>query len=105
MKQPDKFTGKGRPRFEEFINRFETYAGNKNAPEEEKFQSLLDCLGGEARDLISGYTEVPYVQGMYSQVLRLLTEHYGDTRVSIVTGKQEAIVTGKQGCFPLDAGR
>jgi len=62
------------------LNRFETYAGNKNAPENEKFQVLLDCLGGEARELIQGYTEVTYEKGMYVQVMTLLGEHYGDSR-------------------------
>ena len=81
LKAPEKFTGnKPKYRFEEFLNRFETYAGNKNAPEEEKFQALMDCLGGEAKDLLQGYTEVKYQQGMYSKVLRLLGEHYGDNR-------------------------
>src|SRR5574343_545350 len=81
LKAPEKFTGnKPKYRFEEFLNRFETYAGNKNAPEDEKFQALMDCLGGEAKDLVQGYTEVKYQPGMYSKVLKLLTEHYADNR-------------------------
>src|SRR5574343_104410 len=81
LRPPEKFYGnKSKPKFEDFLNRFETYAGNKNAPENEKFQALMDCLGGEAKDLVQGYTEVKYQAGMYSKVLKLLTEHYADNR-------------------------
>src|SRR5574343_177438 len=81
LRPPEKFYGnKSKPKFEDFLNRFETYAGNKNAPENEKFQALMDCLGGEAKDLVQGYTEVKYQPGMYSKVLKLLTEHYADNR-------------------------
>jgi len=96
LKQPEKFTGKGKPNWEEFLNRFETYAGNKNSPENEKFQVLLDCLGGEARDLIQGFTEVSYEKGMYVKVLTILGEHYGDSRnlKSLLMGRLSA-------CQPL----
>src|SRR5574343_60751 len=81
LRPPEKFYGnKSKPKFEDFLNRFETYAGNKNAPENEKFQALMDCLGGEAKDLVQGYTEVKYQAGMYSKVLKLLTAHYADNR-------------------------
>jgi len=79
---------------EEFLNRYHVYAGNKNAPDEEKFFVLLDCLDGEARDLLSGYREVGYQPGMLKKAISILQQHYGNTR-SI-----KHLIHGKLNAFP-----
>jgi hypothetical protein len=71
-----KFDGKG-VAFESFLNSFHTYVGNKDAPEEDKFQYLIQCLSGVPLKLLSGMANAPYCSGFFSEAINILAKRYG----------------------------
>ena len=82
--RPDKIPNPPAPRFdgkntsfESFLNAFHTYIGNREAPEEDKFQHLLLCLEGSPRKLLSGMAAAPYSIGLFRDAIQTLIKRYG----------------------------
>ena len=67
----------GTQSYERFINAFHSYAGNKNAAEEDKFQLLIQCLSGTPLEMLAAYTCDTYEQGYLDKSIRTLDLRYG----------------------------
>ncbi len=71
-----KFDGRN-VTFESFLNSFHTYVGSKEAPEEDKFQYLLNCLSGTPFKLLAGMASAPYGAGFFREAIEVLKNRYG----------------------------
>ena len=63
--------------YETFVNKFHTYVGNKQAPEEDKFAYLLECVSGQPRTMLGAMSSVPYEIGFLERAFVILRNRYG----------------------------
>src|SRR5215469_871435 len=68
--------------FQHFIEMFESAVGNKNYDPVDKLEALFDCLKGQAKRLVSGYS---LTGENYEIVLNLLKSDYGNNAKVVET--------------------
>ena len=79
----------GHSSYHQFVNQFHSYVGNKQAPEEDKFAHLLDCLSGQPRRMMDALAAASFVPGFLEEAFTILQKRYvGSQRIDILISRK-----------------